>query len=260
MDNEKGGALQRLLIANWKMNTDYKEAKELADLYCTQLNKSNNVKLVVCPPVIWLESLAKIFADTDIVLGVQNISSKEKGAITGEISALMVKKFAKYVICGHSERRRIFAETDEEIHDKIKMALKYNLTPILCIGEQEPFDGLRAGKEIFSEVSKATVTLTKEEIKKVVIVYEPVWAISANKNSQAATPDHAAEIIDSIRDRLSIIYGREISEKIKILYGGSVNSKNIKFFSDCQTIDGFLVGGASLVPEVFKNIYQSLIM
>lgn len=237
--------MQRLLIANWKMNTDYKEACELADFFCNHLTRSNNIKLVVCPPLIWLESLAKIFEKTDIELGAQNVSSKEKGALTGEISAPMIKEFADYVICGHSERRRLFAETDEEIHDKIKMVLKNNLRPILCV-------------DTFSEVSKATITLTKEEIKKVIIVYEPIWAISTNKNSEAANPDYVSKTVDLIRDRLSIIYGREISKKIKILYGGSVNSKNIKSFIDCQNIDGFLVGGASLKREEFEKIYNSL--
>lgn len=247
--------MQRLLIANWKMNCDYKEAGELADFYRTHLKSSQNIHLVVCPPAIWLEDLAKIFKNSHIELGVQNISNLEYGAITGEISASMVKEFAKYVICGHSERRKFFHESDELINQKIKIALKHNLMPILCVGEEVKGDN----NSFLFQVSKGLAGISKKDIKKVIIAYEPVWAISSNQGSKAASPDYAAEIIDSIRDRLAVIYGREISEKIKILYGGSVNSKNIKSFTDCQTIDGFLVGGASLKAEGFKNIYNSLI-
>lgn len=246
----------KFLIANWKMNTDYKEAGELADFYRYHLKSSRNVHLIVCPPAIWLENLAKKFKNYPIDLGAQNIHWLEKGAITGEISAPMVKEFCRYAIIGHSERRKFFSESDEVINQKIKTAIKNNLTPILCVGEDKQAEG---EGHMLSQVSRGVAGLSSHDLKNMVIAYEPIWAISANKDSEVATTSYVTEMINSIRDRLAVIYGREISNKIRIVYGGSVHSKNIKSFLDEKTINGFLVGSASLDCKVFEKIYNSLV-
>lgn len=248
--------MKKILIANWKMNMDYREAGELADFYRYHLKSSRNVHLIVCPPAIWLENLAKKFKNSHIDLGAQNIHQLEKGAITGEISAPMVKEFCRYVIIGHSERRKFFAENDEMINQKVKTALKNNLIPILCVGEDRQAEG---EGHMLSQVSRGIAGLSSYDLKNIIIAYEPIWAISANKDSEVATTSYVSEMINSIRDRLAVIYGREISNKIRIVYGGSVHSKNIKSFLDEKTINGFLVGGASLDCKTFERIYHTII-
>jgi triosephosphate isomerase len=242
-----------ILAANWKMNTTYAEAMELADFYKTHLRKNDNIKLLVLPPIIWLESLAKKFKSSHIDLGAQNMHYEKKGAFTGEISAPMVKKFAKYILIGHSERRHIFGETNEAINRKVRIALANNLTPIICYGEKDKNEGI---DHILAQISKAIEGVSKKEFLKVIFAYEPVWAIGTG---EVATADHARLMINSSRERIAVIYGREIAQKAKFLYGGSVHSKNIHTFLDEKNIDGFLVGGASLDTEVFGKIYQLLL-
>lgn len=242
--------MRRLLVANWKMNTSYREAMDLLDYYKSHLEKNDRVKIIVCPPSIWLEMAAKKLNNSHIELGAQNIHYLPFGAITGEVSAPMVKKFAKYVILGHSERKRFFHETCEAIHLKVKLAIKHNLKPIICVGEETKEEGI---DHVLAQVSKAIQGFSSKEMKGVVFAYEPVWAIGTG---QVATAEHARNIIDSCRERLAVIYSRSIAETIKFLYGGSIHSKNIKSFLDEMSINGFLVGGASIKHKTFKKIYE----
>lgn len=243
---------KRILVANWKMNTDYHEAIDMVDYYKHHLKKDNNVKIIVCPPSVWLESVAHKLAKTDIATGAQNIHYLEKGAITGEISAMMVKKFADYVILGHSERKRFFHENNEAIHLKVKMAIRHNLKPIICFGEEFKEEGI---DHTLAMVAKAIQGLKNDEIKHVLFAYEPVWAIGTG---EVAGLDHVRNMIESARERLSVIYNREIAYKIKFLYGGSLNDKNISKFTQEKMVDGFLVGGASLNAKEFYKIYENL--
>lgn len=244
--------MRRILVANWKMNTTLPEAIELVDFYKYHLRKSDKAKIIVCPPAIWLETLSKKLANSHIELGAQNIHYLPYGAVTGEISAPMVKEFAKYVIVGHSERKKFFHESNEAIHLKVKVAIKYGLVPIICVGEEIKEEGI---DHVLGQVSRAIEGLDNKEIKKVIFAYEPRWAIGTG---EVATADHARWIIDSSRERLAVIYNREIAEGVKFLYGGSVHSKNIKSFLSELTVNGFLVGGASLEEKIFENIYKEV--
>jgi len=242
--------MQRLLVANWKMNTSYHEAIDLVDYYKSHLKKSDKVKIIVCAPSIWLESLSRKLDNSHIELGGQNIHYLEYGAVTGEVSAPMMKKFAKYVIIGHSERKKFFAETNEGIRLKVKMALKHGLHPIVCFGEVTKVEGI---DHTLAMIYQAVKGLSNNDLKKIIFAYEPIWAIGTGK---VATAGHARDMIESARERLSVIYPRELVQKIKFLYGGSVHSKNIRSFLDEMTINGFLVGGASIEAKSFNKIYS----
>lgn len=242
--------MKKYLVANWKMYTTYTEAMELVDYYKSHLKSTSNLKIIICPPAIWLESICKKLNKTNIGLGIQNIHHAKEGAFTGEISALMAKKFAKYVIVGHSERKILYRENNEAINQKVKIALKNKLKPIVCFGEKYEDEGI---DHILAQVSMATKGLSKDEIKKIIFAYEPIWAIGTGK---VATSDHARRIIISARERLSIVYNRDLANKLVFLYGGSVHSKNINQFLDESEINGFLVGGASIEPEVINRIYK----
>lgn len=244
---------QKILVANWKMNTTYREAMDIVDFYKSHLRKHDGLKIVVCPPSIWLESVSKKLEKSHIEVGAQNIHYLDKGSITGEISAPMVKKFAKYVILGHSERKRFYHETNEAIHLKVKTAMRNGLRPIVCFGEETKEEGI---DHTLAMVAKATYGLSSKEVSKIIFAYEPVWAIGTGEVSSAA---HAREMISSARERLSVIYNRITTHKIKFLYGGSVNSKNISSFLDEVTINGFLVGGSSLDIKSFNKIYENII-
>lgn len=244
--------MKKILIANWKMNTSYSEAMNLADFYKAHLKKNKNVFLIVCPPAIWLESLAKKFKNTDIALGIQNIHFEDSGAFTGEISAKMAKKFVKYTIIGHSERRAMFNENNESVNQKVKQAFKNNLIPIICFGERFREEGI---DHILAQISSSIDGLVKENVKKILFAYEPVWAIGTGK---VATAEHASKMIYSARERIAVRYGREITDKCRFLYGGSVNAKNINSFLAEKTINGFLAGGASLDGREFEKIYKVL--
>ncbi len=244
--------MRKLLVANWKMNTTYREAMDFLDFYKNHLKKNDDVKIVVCPPSIWLESTYKKLKNSHIEIGAQNIHYLERGAITGEVSAPMVRQFAKYVILGHSERKRFFHETNEAVHLKVKMAIKNNLRPIICFGEETKEEGI---DHTLAQVAKSIQGLSSHEIKKVVFAYEPVWAIGTGEVSSAS---HAREMIESAHERLAVIYNRLVTHKIRFLYGGSINSQNIKSFLDETSINGFLVGSSSLDVNNFNKIYDNL--
>lgn len=243
------------------MNTNLADAAVI----CTQV-KNNvgdfDVDVVLCPPSIWLYPVAEICekAPKNLALGAQNIWFTENGAMTGEISAQMIKSAAKYVILGHSERRRHLGESDELINDKIKAALKHNIHPILCVGElkrqiQKRGKGRPNNTDIRSDVvgqlRRALDGVSRNDIEKIIIAYEPVWAIGTG---DAATGAYAAEVIGNLRNFLAEKYSKSLSERVRILYGGSVDSKNIREFIYQPEIDGALVGGASLKAKEFVEI------
>ncbi|MCL5795772.1 MAG: triose-phosphate isomerase [Patescibacteria group bacterium] len=242
---------KKFIAANWKMNTNYQEATALAGKIIKEARYFSS-QVVLCPPAIWITDIAKLNKKhhSSLKLGSQNIHLKESGAYTGEISVLMIKNFCQYVIIGHSERRMYFKETDQEVNAKIKLALKNGIKPILCVGEFEQ-NNSKDQENLFAQLSQGLSGISKEEMGKVIIAYEPVWAIGTGNN---ATSEYAEKVITNLRNRIAIMFDRCIADKIKILYGGSVNSKNFSGYLRSPQINGLLVGGASLKSNEFIQI------
>ncbi|MBK7980186.1 MAG: triose-phosphate isomerase [Ignavibacteriae bacterium] len=247
-----------IIAGNWKMNKNLSEAIQLVSDLKIELNGKNlNAEVVVAPPFISLEAVKTLIKDTDIKLGAQNMHSVDSGAFTGEVSADMLKSVGcEYVILGHSERRTIFGESDEFINQKVKQALKNNLTPILCCGESlEERENGTTFKVVEQQIKTCLNNLSEEEIKNTVIAYEPIWAIGTGKT---ATPEQAQEVHEFIRNLLVKLTSVETAQEITIQYGGSVNAKNAKDLLSKPDIDGALVGGACLKADSFREIILSV--
>ena len=248
-----------VIAGNWKMYKTDKEAYELASSLKNRLKDVNSIKIVLCPPFTALSSVKKGIEGSNILLGAQNMYWEDEGAFTGEISALMLlSSGCSFVILGHSERRMYFGETNETINKKLKKALEVGLIPIVCVGER--LEEREAGKTemvVENHIKGAFEGLSKEEAKKVVIAYEPVWAIGTGKT---ASPKQANDVHRFIREKLKGLYSQEVSESKIILYGGSVKPENAKELLNQVDIDGALVGGASLKPDSFENIVRSAII
>lgn len=247
-----------IIAGNWKMNKNLSEAIQLVSDLKIELNGKNlNAEVVVAPPFISLEAVKTLIKDTDIKLGAQNMHSVDSGAFTGEVSADMLKSVGcEYVILGHSERRTIFGESDEFINQKVKQALKNNLTPILCCGESlEERENGTTFKVVEQQIKTCLNNLSEEEIKNTVIAYEPIWAIGTGKT---ATPEQAQEVHEFIRNLLVKLTSVETAQEITIQYGGSVNAKNAKELLSKPDIDGALVGGACLKADSFREIILSV--
>ncbi len=239
-----------MIAGNWKMNTTVDEAKILVKEIRPELDAINNLEKVVCPPFISLVPVRDLIQGTSIKLGAQNIYSEEKGAYTGEISPLMLKGICEYVIIGHSERRQYFHETDEVISKKVIIALKQNIKPILCVGEN--LKDYEAGKTQNIVSDQLKFSLVGVDIgNNLTIAYEPVWAIGTGK---AASGKQANETISFIRSIIAKKYDTDIANNMRILYGGSVTASNIAEFVSQPDIDGALVGGASLKAKEFVGI------
>lgn len=219
-----------------------KAAKEMQD-----------VETVICAPFTALPALVEAAKDSGIGIGAQNMHWEEKGAFTGEISPVMLKDLGvQYVILGHSERRSYFAETDETVNKKVHAAFAHDLIPIVCVGETlEEREAGQTKQVVGQQVEKALAGLSSEQVKRVIIAYEPVWAIGSGK---ASTADDAQEVIGFIREMVSNQYDQQVANEVRIQYGGSVKPENISAFLDQPDIDGALVGGASLEPESFDRL------
>jgi triosephosphate isomerase len=244
-----------IIAANWKMNKTISEAIEFANGLKRFFYNQNNLDIAIFPPFTALSEVRDVILDSNILLGAQNIHWEEMGAFTGEVSALQIKDAGcKFVILGHSERRHYFSETNEIINKKVRLALRFDLNPILCIGENldEREKGLTL--DIIREQLEVCLKgIDKTDILNLVIAYEPVWAIGTGKN---ATGEQADSVHKFIRNLLERIYSKEISEMVRIQYGGSVNPENIIEFAAYSDIDGALVGGASLNLESFIQIVE----
>lgn len=257
-----------LVIANWKMNTNLADAVFLTNAVKNKVGNFD-IDVVLCPPSVWLVPMNEILdlAPKNIYLGAQNIWFVAEGAVTGEISAFMLKGIASYVILGHSERRNYFKETNELINDKVKIALKNGLTPIVCVGEAKKFEEKMSEKnkgrgrpnagdvkaDVIFELQETIKGLSVEQIEKIVIAYEPVWAISSSGEGPA-TGAYASQVIEKMREFLAETYNKSVSERVRILYGGSVDEDNVKEYIYQPEIDGVLVGGASLNAKRFIGI------
>lgn len=246
---------KKVIAGNWKMNMLPNEAISFIE---NLSSKVENVKaeIILCVPYTDLFYSLLTAQNTKIKIGAQNMHWEENGAYTGEVSGSMLKSIGvEYVIIGHSERRQYFAETDETVNKKVKAAFKYELKPIVCVGET--LEQREAGKteEIITEqTSRALEGLTKLEVENTIIAYEPIWAIGTGKT---ATSEDANNSIKQIRNKINEIYGEEVAQKVIIQYGGSVKASNSKELFETSDIDGALVGGASLKVEEFEKIVSS---
>jgi len=244
-----------IIAGNWKMNKNINEALDLVKDLRFKLADVDDVDIVVCPPFISINAVYQFLKGSNIKVGAQNCYFEKKGPFTGEISPSMLKDAGcQYVILGHSERRQIFKEADEFINKKIKAVLAEELFPIVCVGEtlEEREKGV-TNDVIKKQVNGCLKNLTEEEVLKIIIAYEPVWAIGTGVN---ATPQQAEEVHKFIRGILLKLYNKDVSESVRIQYGGSVKPDNISQLMAEEDIDGALVGGASLDAESFTKIVK----
>ncbi|OIO38670.1 MAG: triose-phosphate isomerase [Candidatus Omnitrophica bacterium CG1_02_46_14] len=249
-----------MIAGNWKLNKTIREAIELVTLLKRQISDCQNIDVVICPPYTALSSVAEILLESsEIGLGAQDLYWEEKGAFTGEISGSMIKEAgAHYVIVGHSERRQFFHETNDTVNKKTKAALKNNLTPIVCIGELlAERESEKTFQVIEGQLKGSLSNFSRDEIKKIIIAYEPVWAIGTGR---VATPQQAEEVHAFIRKELTKAFGEEVARGLRILYGGSVKPDNILNLMNEADIDGALVGGASLEAAQFSEIVKHAIV
>jgi triosephosphate isomerase (TIM) len=243
-----------LIAGNWKMYKTCEEASDTARKLVEFLSSPPpNVDVMIAPPFTALGAVASVIGGSCISLGAQNLHWEKEGAFTGEISApMLISCGCRYVIIGHSERRHIFKESDEDINRKIKAAILHNLVPILCVGETE---AEREQKKTFSVLDKQSEKglegLSPTELEALVIAYEPVWAIGTGKT---ATTDQAQEVHAYLRGAIEKKLGGDLAKSVRILYGGSVKPDNVAALMAMPDVDGALVGGASLKADSFKDL------
>ncbi len=242
-----------IIAGNWKMNKTTAEARDLAAKLIPLVAGAKDREIVLAPAFTALQTVSDTIKGTNMALSAQDLFWEDKGAFTGEISADMLLDLGcKYVIIGHSERRQYFGESDETVNKKIRQALNKGLLPIVCVGEL--LSEREAGKAhdvIDRQVTGALKGVTAAEMTKIVVAYEPVWAIGTGKT---ATPDQANEIHAFIRQKVKSLYGAEVADGLRIQYGGSVTPENVSALMAKPDIDGALVGGASLKPESFAGL------
>lgn len=242
-----------LVAGNWKMNKTVEQARALVQEMLPGLKAIPEVERVICPPFTSLQILSALLVNSGVGLGAQNLHWEASGAFTGEVSPQMVKEFCEYVIIGHSERRAYFAETDETVNKKLKAALAIGLTPIVCIGETlAEYEAGSTRAVVSHQVKEGFKEIDAAIAAKIVVAYEPIWAIGTGK---AATAEGANAVLkDAIRPALATLWGANVAQQIRILYGGSVNAANAAEYFTMSDIDGALVGGASLKVADFTQI------
>lgn len=250
--------MRKIIIAgNWKMYKTIQEAIDLVNGVKREFFDldAEAIDVVVCPPFTALAETLEVISESNIKLGAQNVHWEEEGAFTGEVSCKMLKDAGcAYVIIGHSERRQFFHETNETVNKKIKAALKNKLLPIICVGETlAQRDSGKTFEVLTDHVQNGLAGITAEDMENIIIAYEPVWAIGTGKT---ATPAQAQEVHKFIRGLLFKMYGKDVSDGVRIQYGGSVKPDNIVELMKQPDLDGALVGGASLKIESFSDIVK----
>jgi len=247
-----------LVAGNWKMNKTVAESRELVSKMSSPLGEIVSVEKVLCPPFISLMAVSAMLEGTDIGLGAQNMHWEEKGAFTGEVAPVMVKEFCNYVIIGHSERRAYFGETDESVNRKLRAAIKVELTPIVCVGETlDQYESGQTSEVVRRQISVGLAGIDSALAPRIVVAYEPVWAIGTGKASSRENANSVHQQV--IRPALTDLFGVENAAAIRILYGGSVTAANASEFFTYVDIDGALVGGASLKPDEFVAITKAAV-
>ncbi len=245
---------KKIVAGNWKMYKDKSETIELISQLKEKLSSyTPEVEIIICPPYTSIELAGELIKNSKIFLGAQNMHSEIEGAFTGEVSGKMLKSFGvEYVILGHSERRSYFKETDEFINQKIKRAIEFDIKPIFCLGETlEERENGKTFDVVENQLTKGLSGISRIDLEKVVVAYEPVWAIGTGKT---ATPEQAQEVQSFLRTKISELYDSEIASKVRILYGGSVKPENAKDLFKQPDIDGGLIGGACLKADSFYQI------
>jgi triosephosphate isomerase len=244
------------VAGNWKMNKTVAEACDLVSKMSAPLSEITAVEKVLCPPFIALTEVAALLEESNIGLGAQNLHWEEKGAFTGEVAPNMVKEFCNYVIIGHSERRAYFGETDETVNRKLHAALKFDLTPIVCVGETlDQYESGHTAEVVRRQINLGLAGLDSATASRIVVAYEPVWAIGTGKASSGENANQVHGKV--IRPALSELFGEKNAQAIRILYGGSVTAANAAEFFAMSDIDGALVGGASLKVDEFVAITKA---
>ncbi len=245
-------ARKPIIAGNWKMNNTIAETKALVE-ELKPLVAGAKCDVVICTPYTDLATAVELTKGSNIKVGAENVHWAEKGAFTGEISAkMLVELGVEYVIIGHSERRQYFGETDATVNARTKAALTAGLKPIICVGETlDQREKNRTKSVVRKQINGAFEGIDAEELKNIVVAYEPVWAIGTGKT---ATSDQAEETIKNIRSMIAKLYGRKLANKLRIQYGGSMNPKNVKELMAMPNIDGGLIGGASLKAVDFSQV------
>jgi triosephosphate isomerase len=244
------------VAANWKMNMTVEGSRSLVYALSARLREIKGVEKVLCPPFPALLAVNALLEGSDIGLGAQNMHWEEKGAFTGEVSPPMVKELCRYIIIGHSERRTYFGETDETANRRVRAAEKSDLIPVFCVGETlQQYEARQTADVVTRQITLGLDGLSAQFAARLVVAYEPVWAIGTGR---ASTGQNARDVVsDIIRPALASLFGKDVAQTIRVLYGGSVTASNAAEFFGFPDIDGALVGGASLKPDEFVAITQA---
>ncbi len=245
-----------LIAGNWKMNLNRQQAVELAKALVEKYPSASGTEIVVCPPAVYLDVVGATVSNSGVGLGAQNMYHQPSGAYTGELSAAMLTDVGcHYVILGHSERRSLFNESDQQVHAKTQAALQAGLVPIVCVGESLEQREAGATQDVVrSQCDGSLAGLSESEMAQCVIAYEPVWAIGTGR---VATPEQAEEVHADLRKLLENRYNESLSGQVRILYGGSVKPENAAELLAQPNVDGALVGGASLKADDFVSILDA---
>lgn len=244
-----------LIAANWKMHKTTQETRSFMSELLPKVAEVKDRDILICPPYTLISAVDAARDGSSVLLGAQNMYFEEKGAFTGEIAPQMLKELnCEFVIIGHSERRWVFGESDELINKKVVSAFAHGLIPVLCVGEKlEEREKKLTDQVILNQLEKGLKDVSEDFVSRLVIAYEPVWAIGTGKN---ATTKDAKDAIALIREFIHSRYGAAAAEKVRILYGGSVKPENVKSYMEQEGIDGALVGGASLQPDSFLALIK----
>ena len=252
--------MKTYIVGNWKMNLTVGESSVYLQKLLKRIKPAKGIEIVIAPSAVALQPLGVQLerAKSKIKLCAQNFYHRDFGAYTGEVSVMQLHGLVDYAIIGHSERRYIFGETNKDLKAKVAAAIRNNITPILCVGETESERNFGETTDVLKdELLGALSDIDAEDVKKVIVAYEPVWAISSTKDAKIATPDDIAESVNLIRNELKAIYGKEVAEETPVLYGGSVNPNNAGAYLTIPGVNGLLIGGASLISDHFVDIIET---
>lgn len=251
--------MRTYIVGNWKMNFIIGESSIYLHKLLKRITSAKGLQVAVAPSLIALQPLSLQLQKDNrkkIKLVAQNCCAKDFGAYTGETAIAQLRGLVDYCIVGHSERRHIFGETDKDIREKVAACIRNNITPILCIGETDAERTFGETADVLrDQLASGLADVAKEDLKKIIIAYEPVWAISSVKGARIAVPDDISSCINLIRQQLKAIFGKE-AEEVPVLYGGSVNPSNCGAYLTIPGVNGLLIGGSSLIADQFNDIIE----
>ncbi len=250
---------KKLVIANWKMNLDVHESSLFLHKLSKLVKVHRNIEIVLAPTILTLQSLSLQVNLKQFKLAAQNFYWRDSGPYTGEVSATQLRGIVQYALVGHSERRNIFNESDKDMRNKVAAAIRNNIRPILCIGETAWEHASNETNDVLhDQLTSGLANITSEELEKVVIAYEPVWAISSGKNSEpiSVSPVDVISAFHAIREQIKHMYGEKVAQCIQVIYGGSVTTDSVVDYLALPGVDGLLVGWASLNANEFHEILE----